>query len=508
MAAASFNQFDSGMAGEVEMELQTMDHSADLERRGFNPRRLLRRTSSINYLRRQQIGTPGRVIDKGNGNSTVRQENRTRLMKKQQFAQDGFHTLLESTWAYVLFIFAMSYVCTWLAFAVAWHIANMIDDTCVGKMKTFNGALEFSVETQQSIGYGDKYVEENCLAGTVIMLVQELLGQLLDCFWIGLIFLKMSRPKKRAATLRYSRRACIAVKDEILSLAIRTGDTSIGAVSPWVESHFSLYLYEEKTTSTGFHLAYVQTRLEIADDAPIFVLPYEVTHKITEDSPLYGRSADDFINSKAEIVLVYESVIQSTGNSLHARTSYTADEIIFGRMFVEMSYRDNTGNPVIDWNLFDSTIPCATFNDTTQFDANRLGLTPDNRAADPQSKLAAMRSTSTSVQGSPLAERSMVPSLGELVTLDTDQPSMGVPSIHARKYTSPLPDQPGSPVRTTPKMAPVKRSTGAEAFRKATQRQRGGTQPGGRPPSNLSARSVTEDDYEDADDAMLLLGTT
>ena len=28
-------------------------------------------------------------------------------MKKQQFAQDGFHTLLESTWAYVLFIFAM-----------------------------------------------------------------------------------------------------------------------------------------------------------------------------------------------------------------------------------------------------------------------------------------------------------------------------------------------------------------------------------------------------------------
>ena len=29
-----------------------------------------------------------------------------------------------------------------------------------------------------------------------IMLFQELLGSLLDCFWIGLIFLKMSRPKK------------------------------------------------------------------------------------------------------------------------------------------------------------------------------------------------------------------------------------------------------------------------------------------------------------------------
>ena len=47
--AASLNQFESGMAGEVEMELQTMDHSGELERRGFNPRRLLRRQSSINY---------------------------------------------------------------------------------------------------------------------------------------------------------------------------------------------------------------------------------------------------------------------------------------------------------------------------------------------------------------------------------------------------------------------------------------------------------------------------
>ena len=43
-----------------------------------------------------------------------------------------------------------------------------------------------------------RYVEENCTGGLVLVMIQELFSRLLDCFWIGLIFLKMSRPQKRA----------------------------------------------------------------------------------------------------------------------------------------------------------------------------------------------------------------------------------------------------------------------------------------------------------------------
>ena len=144
--------------------------------------------------------------------------------------------------------------------------------------------------------------------------------------------------------------------------------------------------------------------------------------------------------------------------------------------------------------------------------ASGLGLTPENRAADPQSKIAVLRAMSTA-PGSPGVDGagSMAPSLSELITLDADQPA-------PRLYTSPPPDQaPGSPLRTSApfqmtEMTPVTGSAAADPFIRATQRQKKKKKKkaaGPRPPSNLAARSATEDDYEDddanGDDALLLL---
>eukprot|EP00039_Didymoeca_costata_P014436 m.233383 g.233383 ORF g.233383 m.233383 type:complete len:63 (-) comp16026_c0_seq3:368-556(-) len=50
-----------------------------------------------------------------------------------------------------------------------------------------------------------------------------------------------------------------------------------------------------------------------------------------------------------EFVLVFEGMIQTTGNVLHARTSYMPNEILWGRIFSEMTFRDDNGRPVVDW---------------------------------------------------------------------------------------------------------------------------------------------------------------
>ena len=55
-------------------------------------------------------------------------------------------------------MFVLTYVTSWVVGATAWWISNELDDECVAKMKSFTGALEFSIETQATIGYGDKYV--------------------------------------------------------------------------------------------------------------------------------------------------------------------------------------------------------------------------------------------------------------------------------------------------------------------------------------------------------------
>jgi len=323
--------------------------------------------------------------------------------------------MLETSWIATLLIFFMTYVCSWFLFAAMWHFLNLLDGSCVAAMKTFNGAVEFSIETQQAIGYGDKFIRENCLGGTVILVLQELIGRLCDCFWIGLIFLKMSRPKKRSATLQFSKKACITVDKDDRSktqLVFRIGDTTEALnTSPWVNTVFRLYMFSSEISSAGTHRPFKQQKLELEDPSPLMILPCELCHNIDESSPLFGKNEEDLVNQKVELILVFESVIQSSGNSVHSRTSYSPKDFSWGRMFSEMCFRDDLKNcPAIDWSLFDSTIPCSSFNDRTEYDGSRLGhrrssVDSEMRTPSPNRSFDLQRTLSTSIGEQELAQR-------------------------------------------------------------------------------------------------------
>eukprot|EP00040_Diaphanoeca_grandis_P007786 m.42302 g.42302 ORF g.42302 m.42302 type:complete len:482 (+) comp19064_c0_seq1:310-1755(+) len=366
---------------EMEMDQFEVAASHRLNVSGFNPARLLRRTTAVSVsdrARREKLDH--RIVAKKKGTNNTRNENMGRnKLGRKKFNKDGFHVMLETSWTIVLLVFVLTYFTSWVLFGALWHFLNLFDGSCVAAMESFNGALEFSVETQQTIGYGDKFIRENCVGGTVLMAAQELVGRLCDCFWIGLIFLKMSRPKKRSATLHFSQKACVTVDKENTSktqLTFRVGDTTEAlSSSPWVNSMFKLYMFSTSATSAGVHRAFKQQKMKLVDARPLLILPIELCHDIDEKSPLYGLNEQDLIDAKVELVLVFESVIQSSGNSVHSRTSYTARDLSWGRMFSEMCFRDDLKKcPVVDWSLFDSTIPDTTFNDRTQHDGARLGI--------------------------------------------------------------------------------------------------------------------------------------
>lgn len=87
-----------------------------------------------------------------------------------------------------------------------------------------------------------------------------------------------------------------------------------------------------------------------------------MSHIITDDSPLWGMTQKEMATKKVEFILVFEGVVEATGNTLHARTSYVNKEIRWGQFFAEVNFRDEKGEARVDWTLFDETIPCATFN--------------------------------------------------------------------------------------------------------------------------------------------------
>lgn len=56
--------------------------------------------------------------------------------------------------------------------------------------------------------------------------------------------------------------------------------------------------------------------------------------RIDEDSPLWQIGPQDLPKARFEIILILEGIIEATGNTTQARTSYLSDEILWGQRFV------------------------------------------------------------------------------------------------------------------------------------------------------------------------------
>ena len=55
--------------------------------------------------------------------------------------------------------------------------------------------------------------------------------------------------------------------------------------------------------------------------------------RIDEESPFWKMSPKDILSSAFEIIVTLDSVIESTGNTTQARSSYLPNEILWGFRF-------------------------------------------------------------------------------------------------------------------------------------------------------------------------------
>jgi potassium inwardly-rectifying channel subfamily J, other len=92
-----------------------------------------------------------------------------------------------------------------------------------------------------------------------------------------------------------------------------------------------------QVTKEGELLPFYQQEMEVgadgSDDRLMFIWPTLIVHKIDEDSPLYDVSAQDMLRDKFEIVAMLEGVVESTGMTTQARSSYLPSEILWGHRF-------------------------------------------------------------------------------------------------------------------------------------------------------------------------------
>lgn len=102
-------------------------------------------------------------------------------------------------------------------------------------------AFLFSLETQTSIGYGFRSVTEECPSAVLAVVLQCILGCIIDAFIIGAIMAKIAKPKKRNETLVFSETAVVAMRDGKLCLMWRVANLR---KSHLVEAHVRAQLLQ------------------------------------------------------------------------------------------------------------------------------------------------------------------------------------------------------------------------------------------------------------------------
>ena len=91
--------------------------------------------------------------------------------------------------------------------------------------------------------YGSRHTTEECPEAIFVMCLQSIVGVMIQAFMVGIVFAKLSRPKKRTQTLLFSRNAVICQRDGYLCLMFRVGDMRKSHI---VEAHVRAQLIKRK----------------------------------------------------------------------------------------------------------------------------------------------------------------------------------------------------------------------------------------------------------------------
>ncbi|KAL4658275.1 ATP-sensitive inward rectifier potassium channel 12 [Arapaima gigas] len=303
--------------------------------------------------------------------------------KSQRYIADIFTTCVDIRWRYVLLIFSLVFIISWLAFGlVFWLIALGHGDLeihakednftpCVLQVNSFVAAFLFSIETQTTIGYGFRCVTEECPIAIFMVVFQSIVGCIIDSFMIGAIMAKMARPKKRAQTLLFSHNAVIAMRDGKLCLMWRVGNLRRSHI---VEAHVRAQLIKPRITEEGEYIPLDQIDLNLGydkgTDRIFLVSPVTILHEINEESPLFGISKQDLETADFEIVVILEGMVEATAMTAQARSSYLATEILWGHRFEPVLFEEKNQYKV-DYSQFHKTFevpstPRCSAKDMTQ----------------------------------------------------------------------------------------------------------------------------------------------
>jgi inward rectifier potassium channel len=259
-----------------------------------------------------------------------------------------YHTLLGmKTRRFILTIFIF-YVLINLVFATMYYLVGIHHLNGIKFGTPLHDFLEvffFSTQTFTTVGYGR--IAPEGFAANAVSTFEAFIGLLSFAIATGLFYGRFSRPR---AYLKFSHHALIAPFQEGTALMMRLAPYKNTSLSE-AEARVTLFIEEEDNGKLKNQFYTLELDISKINTLP---LSWTLVHPITDKSPFFGFTEEDFKKNHLEILVYIKAFDDGFSNNVIARFSYTGDEVVWGAKFKTMYYPNHHKTKVIlNLNMLD-----------------------------------------------------------------------------------------------------------------------------------------------------------
>src|SRR5450755_873526 len=209
----------------------------------------------------------------------------------------------------------------------------------VTQVQNFKEMYFFSTETFTTVGYGR--VNPTGDAANSVAAIESMLGFLSFAVATGLLYGRFSKPK---AFLLFSKNALISPYRGGQALMFRFVAYKDSHTLTNVDIKVNAALLIEENGKTVFKFYDLNLERNHVESLP---MNWTVVHPLTPESPLHDYNQEDMKKADLEIYVSVRAFDDVYSNVVQQRTSYTYEEVLFGRKFVQMYRESDDGKTTI-----------------------------------------------------------------------------------------------------------------------------------------------------------------
>src|SRR5262245_48960525 len=299
----------------------------------FEPSPLAPRRTPEEAARDQDLGF-GSVVGRESRQRLLNRDGSFNVVRAGLGWLEGFapyQHLLTISWPAFLGLAAAGYFLVNLVFGIGYLACG--EDALAGPGADMLGgrasrAFFFSVQTFATIGYGQ--IGPNGFAANFLVTIEALIGVMYQALATGLLFARFARP---TASVLFSERAVVSPYNQGHGLMFRIVNTRRNEI---VQLEAQVLFSELQADGRGRVTRRYNVLALERNKVTFFPLSWTIVHPIDRESPLAGRTQDDLEKSEAEILVLLSGIDETFEQTVHARSSYRAEEIVWNARFRSM----------------------------------------------------------------------------------------------------------------------------------------------------------------------------